>query len=57
MMSSFSVLGAIRHQARGSARYRNCEPINSGNRLLSITGRVVSQVSTPGGSTYSQTRL
>jgi hypothetical protein len=51
MMSSFSLLGAIRHQARGSARYRNWDPINSGSRLLSITGRVVSHVKTPGGNT------
>jgi hypothetical protein len=31
--------------------------ISSGRRLLSRTGRVASQVSTPGGSTYSQKRL
>jgi hypothetical protein len=50
-MSSFSANGAIRHQLRGSAMYRSCELTSSGNRLLSMTGRVVSQVSTPGGST------
>jgi hypothetical protein len=31
--------------------------ISSGRRLLSRTGRVASQVRTPGGSTYSQNRL
>ena len=56
-ISSFSENGAIRHQARGSAMYRSCELTSSGKRLLSMTGRVVSQVSTPGGSTYSHTRL
>jgi hypothetical protein len=50
-MSSFSANGAIRHQVRGSAMYRSCELTSSGNRLLSMTGRVVSHVSTPGGST------
>jgi hypothetical protein len=50
-MSSFSANGAIRHQVRGSAMYRNCELTSSGNLLLSMTGRVVSQVRTPGGST------
>jgi hypothetical protein len=30
---------------------------SSGSRLLSSTGRVASQVSTPGGSTYSQKRV
>jgi hypothetical protein len=50
-MSSFSATGAIRHQVRGSAMYRSCELTSSGNLLLSMTGRVVSQVSTPGGST------
>ena len=49
--SSFSANGAIRHQVRGSDRYRSCEPTSSGSRLFSMTGRVVSQVSTPGGST------
>jgi hypothetical protein len=56
-MSSFSANGAIRHQVRGSAMYRSCELTNSGKRLLSMTGRVVSQVSTPGGNTYSHTKL
>jgi hypothetical protein len=56
-MSSFSANGAMRHQVRGSAMYRSCEVMSSGNRLLSITGRVVSQVSTPGGNTYSHTKL
>jgi len=50
-MSSFSANGAIRHQVRGSATYRSCELTSSGNRSLSMTGRVHSQVSTPGGST------
>lgn len=50
-MSSFSANGAIRHQLRGSATYRSCELTSSGNRLLSMTGLVVSQVSTPGGNT------
>ena len=50
-ISSFSANGAIRHQVRGSATYRNCELTSSGSRLLSMTGLVVSQVSTPGGST------
>ena len=49
--SSFSAKGAIRHQIRGSDRYRSCELTSSGSRLFSMTGRVVSQVSTPGGST------
>jgi hypothetical protein len=49
-MSSFSAYGAIRHQVCGSAMYRSCELTSSGSRLLSITGRVVSHVSTPGGS-------
>ena len=49
--SSFSANGAIRHQVRGSDRYRSCEPTSSGSLLFSMTGRVVSQVSTPGGST------
>jgi hypothetical protein len=49
-MSSFSANGTIRHQVRGSATYRNCELTSSGNLLLSMTGRVHSQVSTPGGS-------
>ena len=31
--------------------------MSSGKRLLSRTGRVASQVSTPGGSTYSQNRV
>jgi hypothetical protein len=48
-ISSFSANGAIRHQVRGSAMYRSCELTSSGNRLLSMTGLVVSQVSTPGG--------
>jgi hypothetical protein len=30
---------------------------SSGRRLLSSTGRVASQVSTAGGSTYSQNRV
>jgi hypothetical protein len=51
VISSFSAKGAIRHQLFGSAIYRSCELTSSGNRLLSMTGRVVSQVSTPGGST------
>ncbi len=50
-ISSFSANGAIRHQVRGSATYRSCELTSSGNRLLSMTGLVHSQVSTPGGST------
>jgi hypothetical protein len=50
-MSSFSARGAIRHQVLGSATYRSCELTSSGNLLLSMTGRVVSQVRTPGGST------
>ena len=50
-ISSFSANGAIRHQVRGSAMYLACELTSSGNRLLSMTGRVHSQVSTPGGST------
>jgi hypothetical protein len=50
-MSSFSAKGAIRHQVLGSAMYRSCELTSSGNLLLSMTGRVVSQVRTPGGST------
>ena len=49
-MSSFSANGAIRHQVCGSAMYRSCELTSSGSRLLSMTGRVVSHVSTPGGS-------
>ena len=56
-MSSFSARGAIRHQVCGSVKYRSCELTSSGSFLLSMTGRVVSQVSTPGGSTYSQTKL
>ncbi|HYB15156.1 MAG TPA: hypothetical protein VEF71_06765 [Streptosporangiaceae bacterium] len=48
-MSSFSANGAIRHQVRGSARYLSWELTSSGSLLLSTTGRVVSQVSTPGG--------
>ncbi len=48
-ISSFSANGAIRHQVRGSAMYRTCELTSSGNRLLSMTGLVHSQVSTPGG--------
>ena len=50
-ISSFSANGAIRHQVRGSAMYRSCDPTSSGSRLLSMTGLVVSQVRTPGGST------
>ena len=50
-ISSFSANGAIRHQVRGSAMYRSCELTSSGNRLLSMTGLVHSQVSTPGGRT------
>ncbi len=50
-ISSFSVNGAMRHQVRGSATYLSCELTSSGNRLLSMTGLVVNQVSTPGGST------
>jgi len=50
-ISSFSANGAIRHQVRGSAMYLSCELTSSGNRLFSMTGLVVSQVSTPGGST------
>ncbi len=50
-ISSFSANGAIRHQVRGSATYRSCELTSSGNRLLSMTGLVHSQVSTPGGRT------
>jgi hypothetical protein len=42
---------------RGSARYRTCELTSSGSRLFSMTGLVVSQVSTPGGSTYSHTKV
>jgi hypothetical protein len=49
-ISSFSANGAIRHQVRGSATYRSCELTSSGSRLLSMTGLVVSQVRTPGGS-------
>jgi hypothetical protein len=30
---------------------------SSGKRLLSSTGRVASQVSSPGGRTYSQNKL
>jgi hypothetical protein len=56
-ISSFSLDGTIRHHERGSDRYRNCEPTSSGSFLFSITGRVQSQVSTPGGSTYSHTKL
>jgi hypothetical protein len=50
-MWSFSANGAIRHQVRGSEMYRRCELTSSGSRLFSMTGRVVSQVSSPGGST------
>jgi hypothetical protein len=53
-ISSFSASGFIRHQLAGSPRYRTWEMTSSGSRLLSSTGRVASQVSTPGGSTYSQ---
>src|SRR6202030_1967181 len=42
-ISSFSANGAIRHQVRGSAMYRSCDPTSSGSRLLSITGRGVGQ--------------
>jgi hypothetical protein len=56
-ISSFSENGAIRHQVRGSATYLSCELTSSGSRLLSMTGLVVSQVRTPGGSMYSHTRL
>jgi hypothetical protein len=49
-ISSFSANGAIRHQVRGSATYRTCELTSSGSRLFSMTGLVVSQVRTPGGS-------
>jgi hypothetical protein len=49
-ISSFSANGAIRHQVRGSATYRSCELTSSGSRLFSMTGLVVSQVRTPGGS-------
>jgi hypothetical protein len=50
-MSSLSANGAIRHHVRGSATYRSYELTSSGNRLLSMTGRVVRQVSTPSGNT------
>jgi hypothetical protein len=50
-ISFFSANGAIRHQVRGSRTYRAWERISSGSRLPSRTGLVVSQASTPGGST------
>ncbi len=55
-MWSFSAKGAIRQKVFASARYRSWELTSSGSRLFSMTGRVVSQVSTPGGSTYSHTK-
>jgi hypothetical protein len=51
MTSSFSVNEAIRHHVRGSDMYRSWELTSSGSRLFSMTGLVVSQVRTPGGST------
>lgn len=54
--SSFSWTATSRHQERGSPRYRSCDSNNSGSFLFSNTGLVMSQVSTPGGSTYNQSR-
>ena len=48
---SFSLSGASRTQVRGSLRYLSCDSASSGSRLFSMTGLVVSQVSSPGGST------
>jgi hypothetical protein len=57
VIASFSAIGAIRHQVRGSLRYRSWDRTSSGSLLLSSTGRVTSQASTPGGNTYSQTHV
>ena len=54
---SFSLSGTSLTHVRGSVRYRACDSTSSGSRLLSMTGLVVSQVSTPGGSTYSQSSV
>ncbi|WP_264159476.1 hypothetical protein [Actinomadura rudentiformis] len=45
-----SRMGVSRHQVRGSATYRPCEISSSVRRLPSMTGRVDSQVRTPGGT-------
>ena len=47
-----SLIGVRRHQVRGSARYRPWESSSSVSLLPSMTGRVASQVSTPGGTMY-----
>jgi hypothetical protein len=52
---SFSLSGVSLTQVFGSVRYLACDSTSSGSRLFSMTGLVVSQVSSPGGSTYSQT--
>ena len=52
---SLSLSGVSLTQVLGSVRYLACDSTSSGSRLFSMTGLVVSQVSTPGGSTYSQT--
>jgi hypothetical protein len=54
---SFSLSGTSLTHVRGSVRYRACDSTNSGSRLLSMTGLVVSQVISPGGSMYSQSSV
>ncbi|MGD0702455.1 MAG: hypothetical protein ABSA02_21555 [Trebonia sp.] len=54
---SFSLSGTSLTHVRGSVRYLACDSISSGSRLLSMTGLVVSQVITPGGSMYSQSSV
>jgi hypothetical protein len=49
VISSGSATGRSRHHVRGSDRYLSCELISSGSRLFSSTGRVASQVASPGG--------
>jgi len=56
-ISFFSANGASRHQVRGSSTYRAWDRISSGSRLPSSTGLVVSQASTPGGSTYTHSSV
>jgi hypothetical protein len=50
LISSGSALGAIRHQVPGSAMYRSCDCRSSVSRFPSMTGRVESHVTTPGGT-------
>jgi hypothetical protein len=46
---------AVTVAVRGNRR-PPLDSMSSGKRLFSMTGRVVSQVSRPGGSTYKHTR-